>query len=177
MPVFALRWLCNLGARRRPDGDDGIILGATPSGDRLGCPFWLEHAAAVVRHRRFTLLLLLAALVLITLTIPLTARCWSHLMMSDINMSDPPPENLQAKTDSQSTEVDKTHDRGLPFPKVVHGKIEIQHLNMYVNPAVFFIPHARLILAIVITVIVWASRHCKIGVAPTVYRAQEQRTS
>ena len=99
--------------------------------------------------------------------------------MSDISMADPAPENSQAQADDQSTEADGMGDRGLPFPKVAHGKVEVQHLDMYVNHAVYYFSftYARLILAVAITVTAWTNRRCKIGVAPTDYRAQEQRTS
>ncbi|KJA18093.1 hypothetical protein HYPSUDRAFT_218463 [Hypholoma sublateritium FD-334 SS-4] len=113
-------WLCNPGAPRRPDGgDDGIILGG------VACPFWLERATDVARHCSLTRLLLLAALALFALAVTRTARRYSHPNMSDISMADPAPENAQVQADDQSTE-----DRGLPFPKVVHGKVEVQHLDI-----------------------------------------------
>ncbi|KJA14629.1 hypothetical protein HYPSUDRAFT_59264 [Hypholoma sublateritium FD-334 SS-4] len=50
--------------------------------------------------------------------------------MSDISMANPTPENLQAQAHDQSTEVEGMHDRGLLFLKVVHGKVEVQHLDI-----------------------------------------------
>ena len=63
--------------------------------------------------------------------------------MSDISMADPAPENSQAQGDDQSTEADGMGNRGLPFPKVAHGKVEVQHLDMYVNRAVYLFHGTR----------------------------------